>query len=90
MVKWTAEADARLLTVVLQDLATRGVKVEYATIAEGFGQGVSAKAIEHRFFALRKADSGTNLLLPKTPPTSPTKRRNQKVAEGGVTKRKAS
>jgi len=94
--RWTPEADLRLFSLTL---SLHHVQVNYSQLAEAFGEGVTAKALVHRFDKIRRSgdsatakeggggndgSTGTADSLVGTP----KKRKKQKVVEGGITKKK--
>jgi hypothetical protein len=81
--RWTPEADLRLFRLTL---ALHDVKINYEKLADAYGEGVTAKALVHRFDKIRHAGDAPNKKEDSTP-RSPKKRRNQKVIEGNVNKR---
>lgn len=88
MVVWNDTNNARLLKIIL---TTQVQKIDYAQCAELFGQNATPKAISEHIAKLKK-QGGT---IPTTSTTSPTpatprkQRKNQKVLEGGITKKNA-
>ncbi|KAF8245753.1 hypothetical protein K440DRAFT_633020 [Wilcoxina mikolae CBS 423.85] len=88
-ITWNAQNDARLLLIILQ---VHNIKVDYAKCAEQFGQGASGEAIRSRIRGLLRAGvgceggGGGGGSASATP--SPRKRKNQKVTEGGITKKR--
>ncbi|KAF8540757.1 hypothetical protein BDD12DRAFT_831900 [Trichophaea hybrida] len=87
-ITWNAQNDARLLLIILQ---VHNIKVDYVKCAQHFGQGASREAIRGRIRGLIRVGvgceggDGGSTSASATP--SPRKRKNQKVAEGGITKR---
>ena len=86
MVSWSAENDARLLLTIL---SVHSIKIDYAACADRFGQGVTAKALLERIAKLKKNAAELGDAGPSAPAT-PRKRKNQRVVEGGVVKRRVA
>ncbi|RPA99553.1 hypothetical protein L873DRAFT_890641 [Choiromyces venosus 120613-1] len=91
--RWTAEADLRLFSLTL---SLHQVQVNYAQLAEAFGEGVTAKALVHRFDKIRRSGDGAaksegggdNKSAGSGPVGTPKKRKKQQAAEGGITKKR--
>jgi hypothetical protein len=87
MVTWNAQNDARLLSIILQ---VHNLKVDYTKCAEQFGQEATGQAIRERIRKILRDGGGREGAGSRsvTPAPSPRKRRNQKVTEGGITKKR--
>ncbi|KAG0636944.1 hypothetical protein HOY80DRAFT_1138717 [Tuber brumale] len=90
--RWTPEADLRLFSLTL---SLHQVQVNYAKLAEAFGEGVTAKALVHRFDKIRRSGDGPttkergggedeSLGIVDGLVGTPKKRKKQKVAESAM------
>ncbi|OJJ59182.1 hypothetical protein ASPSYDRAFT_105027, partial [Aspergillus sydowii CBS 593.65] len=90
---WTAEANAKLLLGVLDQLKEMNVKLNYQKLATHMGSECNKKSIENQLGKLRKmagGDSNNNSApgTPATPAGTPKKRRAEDSAKSTPSKKK--
>jgi alkylated DNA nucleotide flippase Atl1 len=89
MVEWTDERVRRLLLVVIH---VHKIKVDTDEVAAVFGEGATASAVAHKLTRLRREVkiSGEESVAAGRVASTCTKRKSQKVQDGGITKKKAT
>ncbi|BCS26685.1 uncharacterized protein APUU_51396S [Aspergillus puulaauensis] len=90
---WTAEANAKLLLGVLDQLKETNVKLNYQKLADYMGSECNKKSIENQLSKLRKSagSDSNNQSTPGTPATpggTPKKRRAPNSAKSTPSKKK--